>query len=196
MSRDYDRDDRDDDRPRRRDDEPLTREELKRKVKPPGIALLVVGILSIALIGYGVFDYFVNFDKTIAAEKAKIDAHPTMPAAQKEASKDMMDQMAKIMKVATPILWVLEGIVTLFIIVGSTKMMSASSLGWSRAAAILAMIPCHGCWVLGIAIGIWAIIVLSNSQVKQAFAEGSRPGQPEDDYDRRDRDRDRDDRRD
>lgn len=190
MARDDDRDDRDDrddsddrefdDRPRRRrrrddrDDDTLTREELKRKVKPPGIGLLVVGILSLAAIGYGVFDYFVNFDKQMAAEKAKIDNNPSVPAGQKQASKDIMDQVANVMKVGVPVMWVVEGILTLLILFGSTKLMSASSLGWGRTAAILAVIPCHGCWLVGIGVGIWALVTLSDSRVKAAFTEPAR----------------------
>lgn len=194
MSRDDDRDDREYDRPRR-EDRPLSADELRRKVRPPAIALLVAALLSLLTMGYGVYDYVFNFDKNIEAEKAKIDNHPTMPAAQKAETKRMFDDIKGPMRVVIPIQWGLALLFIVLISVGATKMMSARSLGWSRAAAILAMIPCYGCWPLGIPFGIWAIVVLSNSQVKEAFDTTPRRGG--DEYDRRDdrddydRDRDR-----
>ena len=36
-------------------------------------------------------------------------------------------------------------------------------------AAIIAMIPCHGCCILGLPFGIWALVVLSAPEVKAAF---------------------------
>jgi hypothetical protein len=194
MSRDDDRDDRDDheyDRPRRDDrgyDRPLAADEVRRKVRPPAIALLVAALLSLLTMGYGVYDYVFNFDKNIEAEKAKIDNNPTMPAAQKAEAKRMFDDIMGPMRVVIPIQWGLALLFIVLISVGATKMMSARSLGWSRTAAILAMIPCYGCWLLGIPFGIWAMVVLSNPQLKEAF--DTTPRHEGDEYDRRD---DRDD---
>ena len=41
------------------------------------------------------------------------------------------------------------------------------------AGAIVAMLPCSGCCLLGLPIGIWAIIVLIDSDVKRAFNGGA-----------------------
>ena len=47
--------------------------------------------------------------------------------------------------------------------------------GWglSMAGAIVAMLPCSGCCLLGLPIGIWAIIVLLDNEIKQAFNGGA-----------------------
>jgi hypothetical protein len=57
-----------------------------------------------------------------------------------------------------------------FIIFGLLKMMKGQSWGLSLAAVILGAIPCCGpCWCLGLPIGIWALVVLMNNEVKAGF---------------------------
>jgi hypothetical protein len=56
------------------------------------------------------------------------------------------------------------------IIYGAIKMMNLQSYGLAMAAAIVAMVPCLSpCCCLGIPVGIWAIVVLNNAEVKAAF---------------------------
>ena len=57
------------------------------------------------------------------------------------------------------------GIVTVY---GSDRMTHLESYPWSMAAAITAMVPCY-CCLLGLPMGIWALIVLNDKEVKQAF---------------------------
>jgi hypothetical protein len=60
-----------------------------------------------------------------------------------------------------------------FIIVGALRMRQLRSYGMAVAAAILSLIPCLGspCIVLGVPFGIWALVVLVNAEVRQAFNE-------------------------
>ncbi len=50
--------------------------------------------------------------------------------------------------------------------------------GWSlsMAGAIVAMLPCSGCCLLGLPIGIWAVVVLLDGDVKRAFNGGPAGG--------------------
>jgi predicted lysophospholipase L1 biosynthesis ABC-type transport system permease subunit len=58
-----------------------------------------------------------------------------------------------------------------FIIFGALKMKDLSSYGLALAAAILVMVPCLSpCCFLGIPVGIWALVVLLNQDVKRAFS--------------------------
>jgi predicted Zn finger-like uncharacterized protein len=57
------------------------------------------------------------------------------------------------------------GIVTLH---GSIKMIQLRSHPLSMAAAVAAMVPCY-CCLLGLPMGIWALVVLNDKEVKQAF---------------------------
>jgi hypothetical protein len=59
---------------------------------------------------------------------------------------------------------------SILIMIGGLKMKRLESYGWSRAACIMAMIPCLSpCCVLGLPFGIWGINVLSDPRVKSAF---------------------------
>jgi hypothetical protein len=44
------------------------------------------------------------------------------------------------------------------------------SYGLAMTSSILAMIPCHVCCMVGLPIGIWALIVLLKPEVKSAFS--------------------------
>ena len=115
-----------------------------------------------------------SFSGALAREKdgrAKMDADPNMPAQTKQDMRAMMDTYEKILMVALPVDWLIVIAASLVIFVGALKMKNLSGSGWARAGAILAMIPCvSGCCLLGLPFGIWALMVLSNRDVKRAFA--------------------------
>jgi hypothetical protein len=49
------------------------------------------------------------------------------------------------------------------------KMKKLERYGLAMTASILAMLPCSLCCVLGLPIGIWALVVLMKPEVKSAF---------------------------
>ena len=56
------------------------------------------------------------------------------------------------------------------ILLGAMKMKKLKSYGLAMTASILAMIPCLSpCCVIGLPIGIWALVVLSKPEVKGTF---------------------------
>jgi len=60
-----------------------------------------------------------------------------------------------------------------FIIYAGLQMRQLNGWGLSMAGAIVAMIPCISpCCLLGLPIGIWAILVLIDDEVKRAFGAG------------------------
>ena len=63
-----------------------------------------------------------------------------------------------------------ELLVNGFILLGAIKMRKLENYGLVMAATIVAMIPCNWpCCILGLPIGIWALVVLSKPEVKSAF---------------------------
>ena len=61
-------------------------------------------------------------------------------------------------------------IMSVVVFMGASKMKNAESYGFAMAAAIIAMIPCLGpCCLLGLPLGIWALVVLMKPEVKAAF---------------------------
>ena len=61
-------------------------------------------------------------------------------------------------------------IVAGLILFGALKMKKCENYGWAMTASIVAMIPCISpCCLVGLPIGIWALVVLSKPEVKSAF---------------------------
>jgi hypothetical protein len=60
-------------------------------------------------------------------------------------------------------------VLSILIIVGASKMKRLESYGFAMTASIIAMLPCHGCCILGLPFGIWSLVVLSKPEVKDAF---------------------------
>lgn len=61
-------------------------------------------------------------------------------------------------------------IIPILIFIGATKMMKLKSQGWAITASILCLLcsnPC--CCPLGLAAGIWSLVVLSKPEIKSAF---------------------------
>jgi ABC-type proline/glycine betaine transport system permease subunit len=59
----------------------------------------------------------------------------------------------------------------ILILVGSIKMYKLENYALSMSAAIVAMIPCCSscCCLIGLPMGIWALVVLNDANVKIAF---------------------------
>lgn len=56
-----------------------------------------------------------------------------------------------------------------FVWMGASKMKELRGYGMAIAASIVAMIPCSCGCLVGLPIGIWALIVLMKPEVKEAF---------------------------
>jgi hypothetical protein len=60
--------------------------------------------------------------------------------------------------------------IEVLILVGAVQMKRLESYGLAMTAAVFAIIPCYWpCCVLGLPLGIWALVALSDSAVKAAF---------------------------
>ncbi|MCZ6597206.1 MAG: hypothetical protein O7B99_06195, partial [Planctomycetota bacterium] len=56
-----------------------------------------------------------------------------------------------------------------FVVYGGLQMRKLQGWGIGMTTAIVAMIPCQCGCLIGLPIGIWALIVLNKAEVKQAF---------------------------
>jgi hypothetical protein len=82
----------------------------------------------------------------------------------------------------------LATVCSLIITIGGMKMRGASGRGLAMTGSVMSMIPCtSSCCLIGLPIGIWALVVLNNPDVKAAFAASAAGGldRDRDDYDRR-----------
>jgi hypothetical protein len=68
------------------------------------------------------------------------------------------------------VLAVIGLVVAVVIIMGAMKMKNLESYGFAMTASVLAMIPClSSCCIVGLPLGIWALITLNNPGVKASF---------------------------
>lgn len=86
----------------------------------------------------------------------------------------MDPEMQKFVTMFSGTMGVVSGIlgflVSALILFGALKMKKFQSYGWAMTASILAVIPCVSpCCLVGIPIGIWALVVLSKPEVKAQF---------------------------
>ena len=59
--------------------------------------------------------------------------------------------------------------ISAFIWMAAGKMADLKGYNQALVASILAMLPCTLCCIVGLPIGIWSVVVLSNGEVKSAF---------------------------
>ena len=59
----------------------------------------------------------------------------------------------------------------ILIALGAYKMMQLELYGLAVAASIVAMLPCHPGFVLGLPLGLGALLVLMKPEVKAAFQQ-------------------------
>lgn len=60
------------------------------------------------------------------------------------------------------------------ILLGALKMRRLEAYGLAITASILAMLPCHPAFLLGLPIGIWSLVVLLRPETKAAFRQRRR----------------------
>ena len=92
---------------------------------------------------------------------------PPPPATASGSSGGMSSLFTGVIGLVFNVIWLLlSGLV----IYGALKMKKLESYGLAMAAAVVAALPCTSpCCVLGLPLGIWAIAVLVNQDVKSAF---------------------------
>jgi hypothetical protein len=125
------------------------------KVQAPAIALIILGSLSLILAIYSIVNALVATPP---------DFPPDTPEFVVQMAKNSVGPVAA----AIQVIFVLISIVILY---GGIQMMRLKSWGLALAASILAMLDFGSCCcVIGLPVGIWALIVLQAQDVKQAFA--------------------------
>lgn len=147
---------------------------IKGRVQAPAICLIVVGVLNLLFALYmvinSVFTTVMPADKLKAQQMQIYEALP--PSMREDAShKSAAEMKTQAMLINWP-LTLFALLASILPIVGGIRMMSLKSYALGVCGAITAAIPCisvTACCGLGEGIGIWALVVLLNPDVKSAF---------------------------
>jgi hypothetical protein len=123
------------------------------RVSGPATALIVTGILGVIAQIVGIVANLARAGLGPGMQHGPVDIAPILIGGG-------LGAVAAVFKI----------IVAAVILIGAMKMKKLESYGLAMAAAIIAMVPCISpCCLLGLPFGIWALVVLSDGNVKAAF---------------------------
>lgn len=126
------------------------------KLKLPAIALLIIG--GIGLLGSAGY---------VAVNTFGLFLNPNVlkpPANQAEAVGFWIGA------IGVYVYFFLHIISQILVMIGGNCMLKQKSYRWAMVGAVLAVVPLLSpCCILGMPFGIWALVVLSDSQVSQSF---------------------------
>jgi hypothetical protein len=145
------------------------------QVVGPAIGLIVVGVLGILLALY----FVVSSAVTLAMPEAMFEEafdEEELRELEEVMTHDQMMQLFQGLGVFGIVVNIIALAASILIIIAAMKMMKLQSHGLAVTGSVLAMIPCISpCCIFGLPIGIWSLVVLTNSEVKSAFRKGT-PG--------------------
>ena len=122
-------------------------------VQAPAIALMVTSAIWSAML--------------LLATMARVRQHMMVLE-----SGSFEDSMLYLITTSLTLLW------PFVVLWGSFQMLRMRSYFWARAAAAMAIVPiCGPCVILGVPLGIWALIVLRKPEVRAAFPSEEVPGE-------------------
>ena len=139
---------------------------MQERVKAPAIALIVLGSLGV-LQALGVL--------ALALLLGNVS---NLPGMEGNVDAAELEKMGPVIMVVYGAVGVYLLAVAGFVIFAGTRMLKLKSWPIALVASIMVMIPCFSLYTcpLGLGVGIWALIVLSNDEVKAAFRQNATPG--------------------
>jgi hypothetical protein len=142
------------------------------RVVPPAIGLILVAVLNFLL---GLY-LIVNgvFTSTLSDEQFEHQMSAFNPQQKEQMEKAgwSVDSVKKLSVGICVGLGGLAALLSLLTILGAIGMMSQRWYGLAMFVSVIAAIPCVSCTAccgLGEGVGIWALIVLLNPEVRAAF---------------------------
>jgi hypothetical protein len=145
----------------------------RQRVQAPGTCLLIYGIISVFLAVLSLGIYVANPDAAIKPiydwQADMLKDQPKQPG-QKPALPPYEEyrESQKIQGIAGS---AISLVCSVLIFLGGSKMKHLQGYGLAITGSILSIIPCtNSCCCIGTPLGIWAIVVLLNSDVKLAFS--------------------------
>ncbi len=126
-------------------------------VAAPAIALMVVGGISLAL-------YLIQLILILAGVDVLGLRDQNLPGAPQQAQAFNAGRIAGgVSGMIVAISWATT------VLGAGIKMKNLQGYGYAMTGAIVAMLPCNVCCLLGLPFGIWSLVVLNKPEVKNAF---------------------------
>ncbi len=150
-------------------------EEAARRVKFPGLLLQLFGGLTVMLsVMFGTFS-LMNAERIWDWIE---ESQKQQPVEQRQKLPPREEAIQEI-KIQWPIYGIVGTIMGVLSFIGGTKMKALSGYALSMVGSIVSILPGFCCCCIGAIPGIWALVVLLNSDVKLAFSRVAARGIPE-----------------
>jgi len=145
---------------------PMTEHEFlraKNKIVPPAIGLIAVGFVNLIPIILFIAGIIFMGQSYPQDDRQGEFVGPNAPREMIVLSSDtaLVTWGALLLVILVPL--------AVLLILGGMKMRKAEIYGLAVTASIVAMLPCHLGFIIGLPIGIWALVVLLSSDVRLAF---------------------------
>ena len=148
----------------------------RSRLSGPGVGLIIAGALSaISSIVFAVWAIIIAVAAAgvsqVTASMDQIDSDAEIRVEDQKMISEVSDSISFFGHGASAGLIIFGALIfvsSCVIAYGGIQMTRGRSYGLCVFAAILALLP-SGCWILSLPMGIWAIIVLLDNQVKAQF---------------------------
>lgn len=133
------------------------------KVKGPAIALVIVGVIGLLFGLFGILNSVLGLGLGMAQMEQLKQSGEELP----EWALWLVGGGAGVMQIVAN----LVGIAcSAFVVYAGLQMQALKNHTLCQVASVIAMIPCISpCCCIGLPIGIWALLVLNKSEVRQSF---------------------------
>ncbi len=154
-------------------------DQAKSKTQVPGVLLIIMGLLSVVfgagMLVFSAGDFQKGFELGIKQQIEIVEKNPQLTPEQKKEQLEAINKLPDALKQiqpSLPIYGIITGVSGLLMIMGGVKFMNLGSKGLVIIASILTLTPFTAgcCCVIGIPVGIWAIIALNNQVVRDGYA--------------------------
>jgi hypothetical protein len=130
------------------------------RVSTPAVCLIVTAVLGLIMQLLGLLNNLFMIGLIRHAPQPNMPNMPNMPVMPEFLIAGPFALVSGIVAICLSVV----------VLIGAMKMKRLENYGFAMAASIIAMIPCFSpCCLLGLPIGIWAVIVLSDPAVKSSF---------------------------
>lgn len=152
--------------------QPAGASDARGRVLVPAIALIVVGVLNLFLAG-GPAVYGLGVSKVPSATlENELRSKNPEQLKELEAQGMSVEDIRSMLIYGSFSLAGLDFLASFLVIFGGMRMLSLKNYGLAILAAVLAALPgvsCSGCCGVGEIVGIWALVVLINPDVRASF---------------------------
>jgi hypothetical protein len=129
------------------------------KLNAPAIGILVTGLLGACLSLYGIID-------ELFGSKNKVE----IPTGLSPGMERILKSLVELLEAFSVHLNLLALILGVFTLMAGVRMRQRRSYGLVIVGIIFGMLPCLSpCCCTGLPFGIWALVVLSNPEVRNSF---------------------------